>query len=81
MWCRSAYRSASSCSTWEYIGVVVVAVVVVVVDFSLSHLSVEGQVQPIANENLGNARSMFFHLLNPTIHPLKAPLVCDVVHQ
>ena len=49
--------------------------------FQYTRLSVEGKVQPVANKNLGDPRSVLLHLLHPTVHPLKAPLVCDVVHQ
>ena len=55
--------------------------VVVVVVVAIFHLSVEGEVQPVANKNLWDAWGMLLHLLHPTVHPLKAPLVCDVIYQ
>ena len=46
-----------------------------------AYLSVEGQVQPVSNKDLGDAWGMLLHLLHPPVHAFEAPLVGDVVHK
>lgn len=44
-------------------------------------LSLELQVQSIADEHLWHSRRMLLHLLQPTVDPVEAPLVGDVVDE
>ena len=46
-----------------------------------AYLSVEGQVQPVTNKDLGDAWGVLLHLLHPPVHAFEAPLVGDVVHK
>lgn len=45
------------------------------------HLSLELEVQPVADQHFGHPRRMLLHLLQPPVDPVKAPLVRYIVHE
>lgn len=44
-------------------------------------LPLEGEVQPVSNQDPGNTRCMLINLLDPPVNAIKGPTVGDVVHQ
>ena len=53
----------------------------IALSLGLVNLSLESQMESVAHQNLGDARSVLLHLPHPPVHPLKAPFVGDVIHQ
>lgn len=47
----------------------------------LVDLPLEGQVEPVADQDLGDAGRVLVDLLEPAVDALEAPLVGDVVHE